>query len=118
MKKFLYFATAAADDTASGEEVVLFPAERLVHFEMATSTQLRCYFDAAQEIEADAVNRTVVVLTVTSGKHKEVLEAVSGAIAAAAAINNPMVTIADSENGVFVHPNLTACASIDVIDAS
>ena len=30
MKKFLYFATAAADDTASGEEVGLFPAEKVI----------------------------------------------------------------------------------------
>ena len=118
MKKFLYFATATPDDTASGEEAVLFPAERLLHFEMATSTQLRCYFDAMQEVEADGVNRTVIVLTVTAGKHKEVLEAVSGALASAQAINNPMVTIADSENGVFVHSGITACASIDVIDAT
>ena len=118
MKKFLYFATAAPDGTASGEEVVMFPAEKLIHFEMATATQLRCYFDAMQEVEADGVNKTVIVLTVTSGKHKEVLEAVAGAVASASAINAPMITIADSENSVFVSPHLTACSSIDVIDAS
>ena len=43
---------------------------------IATSTQLRAYFDAGQEVEtrgtqaSNAVNKTVVVMTVATGKHK------------------------------------------------
>ena len=34
MNKFLYFAVAAPDGTASDEEVVMFPVAKLSHFEM------------------------------------------------------------------------------------
>ncbi len=119
MKKFLYFASAAADGTASTEEVVCFPADQLSHLEMATATQLRVYFESSQENDADSgIDAAHAVLTITSGKHKEVIEAITGAIASANAINAPMIVVADSENSKFLHAHITACASIAVVDAS
>ena len=119
MKKFLYFASAAADGTASTEEVVCFPADQLSHLEMATATQLRVYFESSQENDADSgIDAAHAVLTITSGKHKEVIEAITGAIASANAINAPMITVADSENSKFLHANIEACASIAIVDAS
>ena len=119
MKKFLYFASAAADGTASTEEVVCFPADQLSHMEMATATQMRVYFESSQENDADSgIDAAHAVLTITSGKHKEVMEAIAGAIASANAINAPMITVADSENSKFLHANIEACASIAIVDAS
>ena len=119
MKKFLYFASAAADGTASTEEVVCFPADQLSHMEMATATQMRVYFESSQENDADSgIDAAHAVLTITSGKHKEVMEAISGAVASANAINAPMIVVADSENSKFLHANIEACASIAVVDAS
>jgi hypothetical protein len=119
MKKFLYFASAAADGTASTEEVVCFPADQLSHMEMATATQMRVYFESSQENDADSgIDAAHAVLTITSGKHKEVMEAISGAVASASAINSPMIVVADSENSKFLHANITACASIAIVDAS
>ena len=119
MKKFLYFASAAADGTASTEEVVCFPADQLSHMEMATATQMRVYFESSQENDADSgIDAAHAVLTITTGKHKEVMEAISGAVARANAINSPFIVVADSENSKFLHANITACASIAVVDAS
>ena len=119
MKKFLYFASAAADGTASTEEVVCFPADQLSHMEMATATQRRVYFESSQENDADSgIDAAHAVLTIDTGKHKEVMEAISGAVASANAINSPFIVVADSENSKFLHANITACASIAIVDAS
>ncbi len=119
MKKFLYFAVSAPDGTAGTEQVACFPADQLSHLEMATTTQLRVYFESSQENDADSgIDAAHAVLTITSGKHKEVIEAITGAIASANAINVPMITVADSENSKFLHANIEACASIAVVDAS
>ena len=118
MKKFLYFAASAPDGTASDEEVVCFPADQLSHMEMASATSMRVYFNSNQEQDLSGVDSAHAVLTINSGKHKEVMEAISGAIASAAAINTPFIVVADSENSAFVHGDITACASIAVVDAS
>jgi hypothetical protein len=118
MKKFLYFAASAPDGTASTEEVVCFPADQLSHMEMASATSMRVYFNSNQEQDLSGVDSAHAVLTIDTGKHKEVMEAISGAIASANAINAPMIVVADSENSKFLHANITACASIAVVDAS
>ena len=119
MKKFLYFASAAADGTAATEEVVCFPADQLSHLELATATQLRVYFESSQENDADSgIDAAHAVLTITSGKHKEAMEALAGAVVDHSILTAPMVVIADSENGVYASPHITACASIAVVDAS
>ena len=119
MKKFLYYASAAADGTASTEEVVCFPADQLSHMEMATATQMRVYFESSQENDAESgIDAAHAVLTIDTGKHKEVMEAISGAVASANAINSPFIVVADSENSKFLHANITACASIAIVDAS
>ena len=118
MKKFLYFSAGTPDGTASTEEVACFPADQLSHFELATATQLRVYFHSNQEQDLSGVDSAHAVLTITSGKHKEVIEAISGAIASPAAINVPMITVADEENSSYIHADITACASIAIVDAS
>ena len=118
MKKFLYFASAAPDGTAGDEEVVCFPADQLSHMEMASATSMRVYFNSNQEQDLSGVDSAHAVLTINTGKHKEVMEAISGAIASANAINTPFVVVADSENSKFLHGDITACASIAVVDAS
>ena len=118
MKKFLYSASAAADSTTATEEVVCFPADQLSHMEMATATSMRVYFHSNQEQDLSGVDSAHAVLTITSGQHKEVMEAIAGAVASANAINAPMIVVADSENSKFLHADITACASIAVVDAS
>ena len=119
MKKFLYFASGAPDATTATEEVACFPADQISHLELATATQLRVYFESSQENDADSgIDAAHAVLTITSGKHKEVMEAICGAVASASAINAPMITVADEETSSYIHADITACASIAIVDAS
>ena len=119
MKKFLYFASAAPDGTAGTEQVACFPVDKLSHFEMHSATALRVYFTSSQELDLDAgIDASVVVLTITTGKHKEVMAAIAHLISGAAPHSDGFVVIADSENSVFAHANITACASLAVVDAS
>ena len=118
MKKFLYFSAGTPDGTASTEEVVCFPADQLSHMELATATQLRVYFESSQENDADSgIDAAHAVLTITTGKHKEVMGALA-AIINGGPHSDGFVVVADSENSVFAHANITACASIAVVDAS
>ena len=120
MDKMLYFASGAPDGTASTEEIVMFPVAQLSHFEMASATSLRVYFESSQENDADSgIDAAHVVLTVATGKHKEALEDIVKAISEPSiAGSNAFVTIADSEDSVFCSEHVTACASIAVVDAS
>ena len=120
MEKYLYFASAAPDGTTSTEEVIMVAASKVSHYEMRNATDLRIYFDKGMGQEVlggDGDDANAVALDITTGKHKEVMEAIAGAINAASAINSPMVVVADSENSKFVSPFITACASISVVDA-
>ena len=74
MDKMLYFASGAPDGTASTEEIVMFPVAQLSHFEMASATSMRVYFHSNQEQDLSSVDSAHAVLTITSGKHKEVME--------------------------------------------
>jgi hypothetical protein len=119
MKKFLYFASAAPDGTASTEQVVCFPVDQLSHFEMASATSMRVYFNSNQEQDLSGVDSAHAVLTIATGKHKEAMEDIVKAIAEPSiAGSNVFVNIADSEKSAFCSAHITACASIAVVDAS
>ena len=118
MSKYLYFSAGTPDGTDSTEEVVMVAADRVSHYEMKSATDLRIYFDGsvAQESNTDAagIDVSFVALDVTSGKHKDALAAIAGAIAAPKAL---MVVVADVENSKFVSPFITSC-TITVIGKS
>ena len=117
--KYLYFASAAPDGTAGTEQVVCFPAAQMSHMEYISATSLRIYFESSQENDADSgIDAAHVALTITTGKHKEVIEGIINAINTPYSNSTSMVVVADSENSVFAHQNITACASLAVVDAS
>ena len=119
VEKYLYFASAAPDGTASTEQVVCFPASQMSHMEMASATSMRVYFNSNQEQDLSGVDSAHAVLTVATGKHKEAMEDITKAIVEPSiAGSNTFVTIADSEDSVFCSTHITACASIAVVDAS
>jgi hypothetical protein len=118
MDKFLYFAAGAPDGTASTEEIVMFPVAQISHFEMASATSLRVYFESSQENDADSgIDAAHVVLTIASGKYKEALQDIVSAINAHPN-GDPFVTVADEVNSVYASSHITACASIAIVDAS
>tara|TARA_A100001515_G_scaffold124948_1_gene109493 strand:- start:222 stop:581 length:360 start_codon:yes stop_codon:yes gene_type:complete len=119
MENYLYFASAAPDGTAATEEVVCFPASQMSHFEMASATQLRVYFESSQENDADSgIDAAHAVLTIATGKHKEAIQDIVEVINRASGGNFGFINIADSENSVFCSEHITACASIAIVDAS
>tara|TARA_R110002012_G_scaffold194773_1_gene362550 strand:- start:1352 stop:1711 length:360 start_codon:yes stop_codon:yes gene_type:complete len=119
MKNMLYFASAAPDATAGTEQAVCFPADQLSHFEMASATSMRIYFESSQENDADSgIDAAHTVLTVATGKHKEAMQDIVEVINRASGGNYGFINIADSETSVFCSEHITACASIAVVDAS
>ena len=118
MDKMLYFASGAPDGTASTEEIVMFPVAQLSHFEMASATSLRVYFESSQENDADSgIDAAHVVLTIASGKYKEALQDITAAINAHPN-GDPFIVIADEVNSKYASAHVTACASIAIVDAS
>ena len=118
MDKMLYFASAAPDGTASTEEIVMFPVAQLSHFEMASATSLRVYFESSQENDADSgIDAAHAVLTIASGKYKEALQDITAAINAHPN-GDPFIVIADEVNSKYASAHVTACASIAIVDAS
>ena len=111
MDKMLYFAAAAPDGTASTEQVVMFPVAQLSHFEMASATSLRVYFESSQENDADSgIDAAHAVLTIASGKYKEALQDITAAINAHPN-GDPFIVIADEVNSKYASAHVTACAS-------
>lgn len=121
-KNYLYFAKEAPDGGAA-EDVIAIKADSVSHFEMKDATKLHIWLTSghgqkAENSASNPTNNILVGITITSGKHKEVMEAITGAIASANAINSPFIVVADSENSKFLHADITACASVAVVDAS
>ena len=117
--KFVYFAKSAPDGTTSTEEVAMFSVGRLSHFEMANATDMKIYFEVYQEADNDGgSDHAVVSLDVTSGKHKEVMAEIAREIGNPDSNASSMIVVADSENGVYLHSDITACASVVVVEAS
>ena len=119
MKKYLYFASAAPDSTTSTEQVIMIEESSVSHYEMRNATDLRIYLKetVGQEVlGGDGDNFNEIALDITTGKHKEVMQAIAEIINAGPR-NTGFITIADSENGVFCSEHISACASITVVDA-
>ena len=118
MENFLYFASAAVEGTAGDEECVMVPVSGISHFECKNTTTIDVFLkkEVAQEVlGSDGDDQNSITLTITANKNKVVLEAIAGAMNATH--SSGFIVIADGENSVFIHPDLTACA-IAVVDAS
>ena len=108
MKNFLYFATGGGADAAADNMVV--PADNVIGINATAATTCNLYFKNPRILEGTDADSTknYVELTYTSGKYKEVCEAIVGAIASAAAINNPLITVADMNNSKFISDHISA----------
>ena len=108
MKKFLYFATAGGADAAADNMVI--SADDVIGINATAATTCNLYFKNPRILEGTDADSTknYVELTYTSGKYKEVCEAIVGAIASAAAINNPLITVADMNNSKFISDHISA----------
>ena len=118
-KNYLYFAKEAPDGGAV-EDVIMVKANSVSHFEMKDATKLHIFLTKGfnQEAQAAGVNNILVGITITSGKHKEVMKYLASIFQANRKVAGGFTVVADSENSVFGHPNITGCNVIEVVDAS
>jgi|TARA_R100000479_G_C6301586_1_gene170481 hypothetical protein len=121
LKNYLYFAKEAPDGGAV-EDVIMIDADSIAHFEMKDQTKLHIFlrkgFGQEFNQDSDAINNILVGITITSGKHKEVLQCLTGLCTSGALAQGGFTVVADSENSVFVHPHIKSCNVIEVIDAA
>tara|TARA_R100001510_G_C7483012_1_gene94173 strand:- start:50 stop:418 length:369 start_codon:yes stop_codon:yes gene_type:complete len=109
MKKFLYFASGGGADAAADNMVV--PADNVIGINATAANTCNLYFKNPRILEGTDGDSTknYVELTYTSGKYKEVCEAITGAIGSASAINAPMIVVADDDNSVYVSSHISSC---------
>ena len=119
--KMLYFCSAAADDTGSTEEIIMVPVENVSHWEVSGTTSLDCWLKTGVSQTADNdgdITNIRVRLTVTAagGNMKKVLQSITQLVNSHPHSDGFLV-VADDENSVYCNSLITACNSIEVVDA-
>ena len=108
MEKYLYFAQG--DGANATSEAVVYPRSSFRGADVA-SAAITLYFKPliiGDAVAAGDVN-DAVVLTITDGTQKAVLKVLMEHIAGQNhALQVPFMVIADEDNGIFVHPGITA----------
>ena len=117
----LYFCSGAADDTGGTEEIIMVPVENVSHWEVSGTASLDCYFTTAVAQEGGTqtgTDRSTVRLVVTagSGNMKKVLQSITQLVNSHPHSDGFLV-VADDENSVYCNSLITACNSIEVVDA-
>tara|TARA_R100001509_G_scaffold130880_1_gene84318 strand:- start:52 stop:429 length:378 start_codon:yes stop_codon:yes gene_type:complete len=102
-KVMLYFAENESADAEA--DALCVPAESVIGIHPTAATTCNIYFKNTRVVEGTDANAAFnyVQLTYTSGKFKEVAEAVTGAMNGAPVINSGFVVIADQDNDKYVH---------------
>lgn len=116
MDKNLYFRTQAvlADDDGTNDSLcVPYSSFRLAQ-PLADQT-LALYFNAMTESGTVGMDLTRVELTIAANKHKEVLEAITNAVAFS---KDQFVVVGDDITSDYLANDITAVGTIDVVAAS
>ena len=102
-KVMLYFAENESADAEA--DALCVPAESVIGIHPTAATTCNIYFKNTRLVEGTDADSAFnyVQLTYTSGKFKEVAEAVVGALNGAPATNSGFVVIADQDNDKYVH---------------
>tara|TARA_R100000093_G_scaffold56338_1_gene29205 strand:+ start:73 stop:492 length:420 start_codon:yes stop_codon:yes gene_type:complete len=130
MEKFLYFrnVTAVADDD-NIEDSVTFKASALIGMFPSGDEELKLTFKNIQRPEGhgnslvldNAANLPLVdtvLLNVNANSHREVMQAIAGAVNSAGAINDPFIVVADdatddnNASAITLHRDITSCGTI------
>ncbi len=109
MYKVLYFNVGLGENAA--DESVAYPISSLRSFACIDATSLGLYFtpakDALQDTTADQID--LIDLTIVSGTHRSVIRAISNEVANG---TDNFITIANSDDSIFLDSNITACNAI------
>ena len=126
--KYFYFRTEAdVDDDAAISDSLYVPVKKLTGMTPHTTTLLKLFFEPVQNENANEVNEQggmpndEVNLTVTAGQMKQVMQAICRAVTSNKLYGDGKIVVADDaavalDNSamvpVYLHPGITACASI------
>ena len=105
MTKLLYFATG--DGANASGEAYIAPISRLRGIHPASSTTLDLIFDSTYGNRDSADYFDYVRLTISSNKHKTVIEGINNGIATK---HNNLIVICDSDNSSFINSSITDCS--------
>jgi len=98
MKRFLYFENSTSDN-------VCMPVDNLLGIDATSATNLVVSF---KTIQGDA-DSTDCNITITSGKAKEVAQAIVETLNSS---TEPFIVVADDTNSVFLDSKISACSTI------
>jgi len=130
MDKFLYFrnVTAVGDDD-NIEDSVTFKASAFIGMFPSGDEELKLIFNPIQRPSNTGVGGAAdtaanlplvdtILLNVKANSHREVMQAIAGAVNSANAINDPFIIIADNtvddnnSAAVYLHRDITSCGTI------
>ncbi len=104
MERFLYFAVAA-DNAAA------YPVSALRGIDTAAGF-VYLYFTPQRITDVAATDNVDRVKLACGADEKAAVQAVVDAAAATGSMKEPLVTIADGENSVYIGGGITACSEI------
>jgi len=107
--KYVYWNTGEGANLTG--EAVAIPAESFRGFDCGSNT-LAVYFEPLSDSSG---NRMLVNFTVADGKQIEVAKAICNAMAT---MNAGILTLADEDNGVYLHSAITAVGDSATVNAA
>ncbi len=102
MDRYLFFLEGTSDES----DAICIPASQIVGFDIDNAATIEVYFN---DLGSADTNDGLIVLNVTSGKTKEVANAIVQAMNHS---TDPFIVIADDLNSEYIHSDLTGCGAI------
>ena len=112
--KYLYFSSD--DDTTpdGAGDSILYPVNAIAGMEPSTLTSLKIYFKPRNTSSFVEDDHEFVVITIASGKHKQVMDAIIAEINSGSR-DGGFITVADEQNSIYLNSSITGCTDISVI---
>ena len=131
MEMYLYFRTVAdEDDDDAAADTLALPARRIVAIAPSADTTLTVWFESVNNMHTSGDNELVLkdsaVLTITSRRHKKVMQAIVRAINGGPH-QSGFITVADDTTtdydgstraAVYIDNDITAMAAISIAAAN
>ena len=131
MEKYLYFRTVAdEDDDDAAADTLALPARRIVAMAPSADTTITVWFESVNNMQTDGANELVLkdsaVITVTSHRHKKVLQSIVRAMNGGPH-QSGFITVADDTTtdydgttraAVYIDNDITAMAAITIAAAN
>ena len=114
--KYLYFASGTTAHDAVGESI-LYPVNSIAGVEPFAPTKLKIFFTPRNTSSFVEDDNEFVVIKITSGKHKQVADAIIGVINSGSR-DGGFITISDEPNSISLNSDVsttstTASASVN-----